>query len=98
MDDVDRKLISQLQIDGLTTLEELAKSVKYTSMGVRKRLQRLLDRSINERIKRTVAELKKLDPKLVAPTHCTGWRGAYAIFKSMPDAFVSNSVGNLYQF
>ncbi|MGQ9543871.1 MAG: AsnC family transcriptional regulator, partial [Candidatus Bathyarchaeia archaeon] len=33
MDDVDRKIISQLQIDGRATLEELAKNVGFTSMG-----------------------------------------------------------------
>jgi len=42
LDDVDRKIISQLQIEGRTTLEELAKNVGFTSMGVKKRLQRLI--------------------------------------------------------
>ncbi|MGQ9639494.1 MAG: Lrp/AsnC family transcriptional regulator [Candidatus Bathyarchaeia archaeon] len=45
MDDVDRKIISQLQIDGRATLEELAKNVGFTSMGVKKRLQRLIQQS-----------------------------------------------------
>ena len=39
MDEVDRKIISQLQQDGRTTLEELAKVVGFTSMGIRKRMQ-----------------------------------------------------------
>jgi DNA-binding Lrp family transcriptional regulator len=43
LDEVDRKIISQLQLDGRTTLEELAKTVGFTSMGIRKRLQKLLD-------------------------------------------------------
>lgn len=43
LDDVDRKIISHLQLEGRTTLEELAKSVGFTSMGIRKRLQKLLD-------------------------------------------------------
>ena len=43
LDEVDRKLISQLQLDGRTSLEELAKTVGFTSMGVRKRLRKLLD-------------------------------------------------------
>lgn len=43
MDEVDRKIISQLQQDGRATLEELAKDVGFTSMGVRKRIQKLLD-------------------------------------------------------
>jgi DNA-binding Lrp family transcriptional regulator len=42
MDDVDRKIISQLQSDGRATLEELAEQVGFTSMGVRKRLQKLV--------------------------------------------------------
>ena len=43
MDEVDRKIISQLQMDGRATLEELSKTVGFTSMGIRKRLQKLLD-------------------------------------------------------
>lgn len=42
MDDIDRKIISQLQTDGRTTLEELAKITGYTSMGTKKRLENLL--------------------------------------------------------
>jgi DNA-binding Lrp family transcriptional regulator len=42
LDEVDRKIVSQLQQDGRTTLEELAKSVGFTSMGIKKRLQKLL--------------------------------------------------------
>jgi 7,8-dihydropterin-6-yl-methyl-4-(beta-D-ribofuranosyl)aminobenzene 5'-phosphate synthase len=45
-----------------------------------------------------VKELKKINPKLIAPSHCTGWRGTCAIAKTMPKAFVWNSVGNLYSF
>ncbi len=46
MDEVDRKIISQLQINGRTTLEELARNVGFTSMGVRKRLEKLLDKDV----------------------------------------------------
>ena len=42
MDEVDRKIISQLQADGRASLEELAKITGYTSMGTKKRLQKLL--------------------------------------------------------
>ncbi len=44
MDEVDRKIISQLQQDGRTTLQELAKTVGFTSMGIKKRIQKLLDK------------------------------------------------------
>ncbi|MBO3797266.1 MAG: AsnC family transcriptional regulator [Thermoproteota archaeon] len=43
MDEVDRKLISQLQVDGRTTLEKLGRITGYTSMGVKKRLEKLLE-------------------------------------------------------
>ena len=42
LDEVDRKIISELQLDGRTTLAELAKTVGFTSMGVKKRLRKLL--------------------------------------------------------
>jgi DNA-binding Lrp family transcriptional regulator len=46
LDDVDRKIISQLQLDGRTTLKELGKIVGYTSMGVKKRLKKLLEQGV----------------------------------------------------
>ena len=46
LDDIDRKIISRLQQDGRTTFEELAKITGYTSMGVKKRLEKLLERNI----------------------------------------------------
>lgn len=45
MDEVDRKIISQLQLDGRTTFEDLAKIIGYTSMGTKKRVQKLLDQN-----------------------------------------------------
>lgn len=42
MDEVDRKIITQLQADGRTTLQDLAKSVGFTSMGIKKRLEKLI--------------------------------------------------------
>ena len=43
MDEVDRKIISRLQMDGRTTLEELGKEIGYSSMGVQKRIKKLLE-------------------------------------------------------
>jgi DNA-binding Lrp family transcriptional regulator len=48
LDDVDRKIISQLQQNGRTTLQDLSKIIGYTSMGTKKRLEKLLK---NETIK-----------------------------------------------
>jgi 7,8-dihydropterin-6-yl-methyl-4-(beta-D-ribofuranosyl)aminobenzene 5'-phosphate synthase len=49
------------------------------------------------RIEQTVKELKRMNPKLIVPMHCTGWRGQFAIAEALPKAFVWNSVGNLYR-
>ena len=46
LDEIDRKIIAQLQKNGRTTLEDLSKLTKFTSMGTKKRLQKLQDRKI----------------------------------------------------
>jgi DNA-binding Lrp family transcriptional regulator len=46
LDDIDRKIISQLQLDGRTTLKELSRIVGYTSMGVKKRVKNLLEQDV----------------------------------------------------
>jgi Lrp/AsnC family leucine-responsive transcriptional regulator len=46
IDEVDKKIITQLQADGRATLQDLAKSVGFTSMGTKKRLERLLKKGI----------------------------------------------------
>ncbi len=58
----------------------------------------LAGKECEPRISPTVEALRELRPKIVVPSHCTGWRGKYAIFEAMPRAFVWNSVGNLYRF
>lgn len=50
------------------------------------------------RIGQTVKNLQQLNPDIIVPMHCTGWRGNCAISRVMPQAFVWNSVGNLYRF
>ncbi len=51
-----------------------------------------------ETIRQTVEELKNLNPEVIVPSHCTGWKGNYIIYQVLPDVFVWNSVGNLYRF
>jgi len=57
----------------------------------------LAGKEYEERISQTVEELKRINPILLVPTHCTGWRGFHAIREAMPRASVWNSVGNLYK-
>ncbi|MCL2134260.1 MAG: MBL fold metallo-hydrolase [Candidatus Bathyarchaeota archaeon] len=45
----------------------------------------------------TIVELKQINPKLIIPCHCTGWRANYVLSELFPQAYIHNSVGNLYQ-
>lgn len=46
----------------------------------------------------TVRDLKKLDPAVILPGHCSGWRAKFAIERSMPGAMVPCSVGMRIKF
>lgn len=57
----------------------------------------LSGKEYEQRIDDTVKELKLLNPRILVPTHCTGWRGFYAIREALPQNCIWNSVGNLYR-
>jgi 7,8-dihydropterin-6-yl-methyl-4-(beta-D-ribofuranosyl)aminobenzene 5'-phosphate synthase len=44
----------------------------------------------------TVAALQAMGPRLLVPSHCTGWKAVHEIARVMPDAFVPNSVGTTF--
>lgn len=46
MDDVDHKIISQLQLDGRTTFEKLAKIINFSNMGAKKRVNKLCEKGM----------------------------------------------------
>ena len=54
-------------------------------------------KEFEKRIESTVKELNEINPELIIPSHCTGWRALTSIAQTFPNAFVCNSVGNLYQ-
>jgi 7,8-dihydropterin-6-yl-methyl-4-(beta-D-ribofuranosyl)aminobenzene 5'-phosphate synthase len=58
----------------------------------------LAGKEFENRIQPTIKELQRINPKLIASSHCTGWRAMCAIAKTFPKAFVWNSVGNFYKF
>ena len=41
----------------------------------------------------TIAALQSLRPRYVMPGHCTGWNAIHQIARTMPQAFIPNSVG-----
>ena len=44
----------------------------------------------------TVAALKEINPALIVPAHCTGWKATHALARELPQAFVPNSVGTRF--
>ena len=42
----------------------------------------------------TVDALAELNPEVVIPAHCSGWRAAHALATRLPDAYIPNSVGS----
>jgi 7,8-dihydropterin-6-yl-methyl-4-(beta-D-ribofuranosyl)aminobenzene 5'-phosphate synthase len=47
-------------------------------------------------IPRVLDDLAAMDPGVLVPAHCTGWRAQHAMSARFPDAFVPNSVGTSF--
>jgi 7,8-dihydropterin-6-yl-methyl-4-(beta-D-ribofuranosyl)aminobenzene 5'-phosphate synthase len=45
-------------------------------------------------IEQTIGELKRLNPEVLVPMHCTGWTAIQRMSQEFPDAFILNSVGS----
>ena len=48
-------------------------------------------------IDRTCADLATLDPAIVVPGHCTGWRGQHALARTFGERFVPSCVGTRFE-
>src|SRR5207253_424693 len=49
-------------------------------------------------IPRTLAELAALEPEVVVPGHCTGWRATQALGVKLPAAYLPSNVGTRLHF
>ena len=45
-------------------------------------------------IEETIESMKKMNPKIFVPMHCTGWKAVHRCEEAFPEAFVLNSVGS----
>jgi 7,8-dihydropterin-6-yl-methyl-4-(beta-D-ribofuranosyl)aminobenzene 5'-phosphate synthase len=52
----------------------------------------------DEEIERTIDEIRKLEPAMVVPSHCTGFKAISQFATRMPDQFVLGAVGTKYLF
>ena len=65
LDEVDQKIISQLQMNARTTFEELGKLIGYTSMGAKKRVDKLLKEGVIKATTPLNTSLLNLFPAIV---------------------------------
>jgi DNA-binding Lrp family transcriptional regulator len=65
LDEVNQKIIAQLQLNGRTTFEELGKLIGYTSMGVKKRYDKLLTKNLIKVSTMLNAKALQLHPAIV---------------------------------
>jgi 7,8-dihydropterin-6-yl-methyl-4-(beta-D-ribofuranosyl)aminobenzene 5'-phosphate synthase len=105
----DRALVLSVKDKGLVVISGCAHAGIINTMQYAQKLTlvnrvhavfggfHLAGKDYETKITPTVDKLTSFNPRLIVPSHCTGWRGIYAIMKAMPEAFVWNSVGNLYQ-
>ncbi|MBW1729445.1 MAG: MBL fold metallo-hydrolase [Deltaproteobacteria bacterium] len=49
-------------------------------------------------IEKTIEEFKAIDPKVLVPMHCTGWKAIQRFEEEFPSSFVLNSVGSKFIF
>jgi 7,8-dihydropterin-6-yl-methyl-4-(beta-D-ribofuranosyl)aminobenzene 5'-phosphate synthase len=49
-------------------------------------------------LEETLEEMRKIDPQVIVPMHCTGWKAVHRFEKAFPSAFVLNSVGSRLTF
>jgi 7,8-dihydropterin-6-yl-methyl-4-(beta-D-ribofuranosyl)aminobenzene 5'-phosphate synthase len=52
----------------------------------------------DEEIQRTIDEIRRMRPRMVVPSHCTGFRAIAEFSRQMPDEFVLGAVGTTYLF
>jgi 7,8-dihydropterin-6-yl-methyl-4-(beta-D-ribofuranosyl)aminobenzene 5'-phosphate synthase len=52
--------------------------------------------AMEPRIMPTVDDLITLQPAVVVPGHCTGWKATHAIAAALPGAYIQNGVGTRY--
>lgn len=57
-----------------------------------------LARASDDELQRTVAAIKELQPALIVPSHCTGFKAQCQFARAMPEQFVVGVVGATYLF
>jgi 7,8-dihydropterin-6-yl-methyl-4-(beta-D-ribofuranosyl)aminobenzene 5'-phosphate synthase len=56
----------------------------------------LVGKSAQAGLEHTVSYLKKTNPSLIVPAHCTGWQATHLLARSLPEAYACSGVGSRY--
>ncbi len=52
---------------------------------------------VEPRIAPTAEALRQINPAVVVPAHCTGWRAMQRIAQALQEAYTPNSVGTTFK-
>ena len=55
-----------------------------------------LARASDDEIEQTIEYIRSIEPTLVTPSHCTGFRAISRFAQEMPDEFIEGVVGTTY--
>ena len=47
-------------------------------------------------IEETISELRSMEPQVIVPMHCTGWKAIQRFSEEFPSSFILNSVGSMF--
>ena len=107
--DEDQAIILNVQDKGLVILSGCAHSGIVNTVNHAREISGVeqvwailggfhLARANDQEIGRTIDEIKAVRPKLIVPSHCTGFRAAWQLAAQMPQEFVLGLVGATYLF
>ncbi len=107
--DDDQSLVIDVEDKGLVILTGCAHSGIVNTVNYAKEISGVeqvwailggfhLGRAKDEQIQRAIDEIKNARPKLIAPSHCTGFTAISQFAHQMPDEFVLGVVGTKYLF
>jgi 7,8-dihydropterin-6-yl-methyl-4-(beta-D-ribofuranosyl)aminobenzene 5'-phosphate synthase len=107
--DDDQAIVLHVQDKGLVVLTGCAHSGVVNTVNYAREISGVdtvyailggfhLGRADDDQIERTIDEILALEPALVAPSHCTGFKAIARFATRMPDAFVQAAVGTRYLF
>jgi len=107
--DDDQSIVINLKGKGLVVLTGCAHSGVVNTVNYAKEISGVgrvhailggfhLGRAKDEEIQRTIDAVKEMNPALVVPSHCTGFKAISQFAQQMADEFVLGTVGTKYLF